>query len=281
MEKISLYNGKVTIFKKGKSYYSKEECLPEQKIMSVTRGLGCLAKDALKFWSSGCAAGYMFDNWDIKKTYTKEDKIAMAQKAYTSFLGVVKKKAGRGSQIHEFAEDYFNGKNPEMPTDPNVLNGVNAFLEQANKTDLIPVKTERLVYSKRFKIVGLLDLDAKKKRKGTKHVVDYKTVSMYKAAKAWELGKWPDGLARDKNGEVIKYPVFLEPMIQASIYRGMIMEETGDYYDESYIWRFDQQTGEFDCETLSPEFQDEAYEMYCDRLLPVKSFLDKHEIKPY
>ena len=285
MESIKLYGGKVEIFYSERTYreekYQTFFDKDEGKITSVTGNMKCLDKPALKFWSANVGAEYFYLNWDPKKMKTKMDMIEMANGISKAHSNILKEKATRGKLIHTFAEEYFGGKKPAMPKDEKVMNGVAAFLKWANESDLVTVDMERVLYSRKFNVVGKADNTSKRKGKSLKHIVDYKTVSMYKRCRAWELEKWPDGLARDQFGNLIKYPVFLEPRIQVSAYRGMAMEEDKEDYGESYIMRFDQETGDFDVEIIPVEFQNEAWKMYGEHLTEVSKFISKYDIKPY
>jgi len=285
MNSIKLYQGKVELFyserthneEKYQTFFDKDG----KKIKSVTGNMKCLDKPALKFWSANMAADYFFNNWDAKKENTRVDMIDMAREMAKAHSNILKEKSVRGKMIHTFAEDYFKGNKPAMPKDEKVLNGATSFLKWASESDLVSVSMERTLYSKKFNIVGKCDNISKRKRKSLRHIVDYKTISMYKKCRAWELNQWPDGLVRDQFGNLIKYPVFLEPRVQVSAYRGMAMEEDQEEYGESYIVRFDQETGDCDIETISVEFQDEAWKMYANHLTEVSSFMDKYEVKTY
>ena len=282
-KEIICYNGKVKIYQEDGIWNGE----PTHKffdskgntIDSVTKYLKHLNKEALKFWAGVCSAEYIFDNWDENKTYGKEMIKEIVCKASFAFMNILKEKGGRGKEIHKFAEEYIKGNKPAIPDDPKILNGVNSFLGWYKETDLIPVETEKILYSLKHNIVGVGDLIAKRKKGNTNHIVDYKTVSMYKKAKNWESEQFPDGLWKDEQGNRKKYPVFIEPRIQVAIYRGMSIEETGKKFGDSYILRFDQETGDFDNETISAEFQDEAYEMFTKHLKPVSKFLNKYEVK--
>ena len=83
MQELKLYQGKVQLFfdertyrnEKYQTFYNKAG----DKIKSVTGGLKCLNKEALKFWAANRAAEYFFNNWDPKKKYTKEEVIELAK----------------------------------------------------------------------------------------------------------------------------------------------------------------------------------------------------------
>ena len=169
MQEIVLYGGKVKIYRSPrKSFFTDEAGEKENKILSVGRVNGALAKDALKFWSAACTAEEIFENLKAGKSYTKSEITDMVKRASTAHLRQVNKKKVKGSKIHEFAEDYANGLKPEMPEDQKVLNGVNAFLEWFQGTDIKPISTEQKLYSKKINVVGIADQIGIKKRKKMK-----------------------------------------------------------------------------------------------------------------
>jgi len=279
MEKVKLYNGSVTIlFEPRKHKYLHED---NSKILSVSKVKDVLNKDALVWWASHCAAAHVNEHWDIGQTYNKAEKIALLKEAYFKHNDVKTQKAKTGKGVHGFAEQFVKGEKPSMPEDELIRNGANAFLKWWNEADFIPVYTERIVYSKKLDIAGRGDLVVKKKQNGKYkyHVVDYKAVSMYKKAKFYEEDKYPDGFVIDeRTGEKVKYPIFDEPIIQVSAYRGFLIEELKKDFGESYVIRFDQEFGDFDVTPLSEELQDQAYKTF-SHLVPVRHYLDKYGVK--
>jgi hypothetical protein len=66
--------------------------------------------------------------------------------------------ANIGGQIHDWIELYAKGENPEMPEDPQVLIGVNSFLDWVIEHKVKFVFAEKIVYSKEHDYIGKADL---------------------------------------------------------------------------------------------------------------------------
>jgi len=304
MQIEKLYGGEVAIsFEPGRHKYSHEKVIGKHQIgdaiMSVTKALKVLDKAGLVWWAAGMAAEHIFENWSVDRSYSDEQKLALVREAYMKHRAAKEAKAEKGSEVHNFAEAFVLGKKPPMPDDPNIRNGANAFMKWWAETELEPIKTEGMAYSKKLDIAGRIDLVAKSKnpksRRNGYHIVDYKAVSMYKRLRSFEYASYqanpegwpkykkfipsPDGFAIDKkSGEKVRYPVFDGPILQVSAYRAFKQEETGKDYGESYVVRFDQEFGDFDVTVLSPEFQDKAFEAY-KHLAKVAQYLEGYGVK--
>ena len=64
-----------------------------------------------------------------------------------------------GTNVHKFIEDFWMGKNPEIPEDPDVKSRVMDFLEVYNKRlhRLTPLKSELKIFSRRWRLAGTID----------------------------------------------------------------------------------------------------------------------------
>ena len=65
--------------------------------------------------------------------------------------------ATTGSKVHDWCEDYVNGKNPAMPDDAQVLRGVNAFLDWVKNNKVTFIVAEQKLYSKEYGYCGQAD----------------------------------------------------------------------------------------------------------------------------
>ena len=83
------------------------------------------------------------------------------------------KAADIGTEIHQWASDWILKKNPEMPTDEKVVNGITAFLKFQKEHKLKWIESERYIFSKKYKYAGILDAIAKKNNKLI--LVDFKS----------------------------------------------------------------------------------------------------------
>lgn len=64
-----------------------------------------------------------------------------------------------GTIVHKWIEDFWSGKNPEMPQDEEVLSRVNKFLDLYEKRfkNLVPLKSELKIFSKKWRLAGTID----------------------------------------------------------------------------------------------------------------------------
>ena len=120
-----------------------------------------------------------------------------------------------GTMVHQFAEDYATGKHPQYPRNKQARTGCEAFLDWWNQNKVKPIQCEKIIYSRRFKYAGTLDLECE--IDGSLALLDYKTGSMFKP-------EWP---------------------IQLAGYEQARYEETGVEY-RRFCLRFDKETGEFE-----------------------------------
>ena len=209
-----LYNGKIKVafYEKSHRYIVNDKDRP----LSVTACTGIIDKSRpLIYWAIGLAKDYLNT---IKPGQITPLDIEEAGKQHT-----IRKEAAAtsGSKVHAWAEQciLFKLKRikelPEMPKEKAVRLGVMAFLKWVDERKIKFLDTEKLVYSKKYKFVGILDCTAL--IKGKKYIVDFKT---------------------SKN-------VYPEMFFQIAGYRGADEEESGIKYDGSIIAHFSKDTGDF------------------------------------
>ncbi len=212
-----LYKGKVTV------EFFDEWLNPETKRInthvylvngkrcpiSVTKVTGKLDKsDVLKKWAVDQAKDYLLELIESGAAVTSED-VLEAAKQHTIRLA---KAATSGTLVHEWAEQYIKGQNPPMPEEDNVTNGVMAFLDWVKEYDVRFIASEKLVYSKKHGVVGLMDCKFTMGREDHKiiHAGDFKTSS----------------------------GIYTEMRYQVSGYQAMDEEESGCVYGDKWIMRF-------------------------------------------
>lgn len=217
---IKMYKGSVQIeFYEAKHWYKhKGEKLT---IISVTGACGIVDKSRpLLIWATRLAKEFLLDvleNGQIVNTGHIEEAVKQHQ--------VKKDEAGsRGNEVHKFAEEYIKGKNPELPKDEKVLNGVTAFLSWIKENDVKFKESERMIYSKKHDFVG--HLDAVAVIKGKTSLIDFKT----------------------SNG------IYSTMCYQVAAYQLAYEEETGKgLTGPRYIIRFDKDNGDFHVHNLDEE----------------------------
>lgn len=128
-----------------------------------------------------------------------------------------------GTNVHKWIEDYYNGLNPEMPTDERELDRIHKFLsiydERLHK--FTPIHQEFRVFSRKWGLAGTLD--ALFKLNEGRYVGDWKTNKKFttdddtEGRKQKLLYPFNDMWDNSLNGY----------SIQLSLYRLILQEESG------------------------------------------------------
>lgn len=254
-EKIELYKGKITIWfvdeewVKGHGYIRHGYFHPKnggpdfnRRIVSSTGATGMIDKSTpMKYWAVNLSIDFLVEKLKAE-TEINFELLEEARKQHTLFL---KKAADIGTQVHDWVEGFVKyelkiGKKPKMPENEKVANGVNGFLQWRGENKIEFIESEKFVYSRKYDFGGKLDIKALVDGKLT--LLDCKTCNMWKKDK-----KKPDGFARDKDGNLIKSPVYDEQRYQAASYLLADEEENKKVYKgDRIILRLDKEFGEFD-----------------------------------
>jgi len=190
---------------------------------SVTAATGVIDKSRpLICWAVGLTKDFLMENLKILIDDTKGDKIAKIIEEAVKQYSIKKQKAADvGTQVHAWVEAFIKAKSkkdwPKIPKDPQVFNGITAFLKWVDEYEVKFVSSEKLIYSKKYKYAGIMDAEAVIKRKLC--VIDFKTGKAF-------------------------YP---EMRFQVSAYQAAAEEESGkEYSGNKWLARFDKETGEFE-----------------------------------
>jgi hypothetical protein len=210
-------------------------------IISVTRATGVIDKSRpLIYWAVGLTKGYLMENLKILIDDTKGDKISALIEEAVKQHSIKKQEAGDiGTQVHNWVEMFIKAKSkkdyPEIPKEPQIFNGVTAFLKWVDEYEVKFVSSEKIIYSKKYKYAGIMDAEAIIKRKLC--VIDFKT----------SKGIYP------------------EMRFQVSAYQGASEEERGkEYSGNKWLARFDKETGEFEAHEFAE--QDKDYKAFLSAL---------------
>lgn len=150
--KQALYNNTVEIVFYPNSHQYKRN---GKNITSVTSALGMVDKSqALIKWAIGLAENYLLDHLE---TGNRVDRHAISEACQQHSIRK-QEAADIGTLIHDWAEQYALGKNPKLPEDEKVLNGVLAFLKWVDENQIKFLETERIIYSIKHNYVGIMDL---------------------------------------------------------------------------------------------------------------------------
>lgn len=237
----SLYNGEVTIQRgdfgsKRHAYYWKEK---DYFVPGVTSILSILDKPALLPWAAGLASKYVEKN--LPESPTKEQIKAVCERAKTEWRTVRDAAGDVGTRVHAIAESLFKGVPVELPTDPLVVNGLKALQEWLSANEILPIESERIVFSKSYFLCGTMDLLAAVNGKLSE--VDFKTGS----------GIYP------------------EHKFQTAIYRDAWQEENKEDIEQIIIVNLDKKTGKPKVLTISDKAE---MQFYADTFLRIKSVND-------
>jgi CRISPR/Cas system-associated exonuclease Cas4 (RecB family) len=189
----------------------------KEKLLSVTGCTSVVDKSGpLVWWAVGLSRDFLLEAINEGKSISSDDIVEASNQHQ------IKKEAAAtiGSKVHKWAEAFAKAKVDKdilpLPKDPQVLAGVNAFLKWIDANDVKFISSERIVFSKSKKFVGIMDAEAVVN--GKLCVIDYKTSSN----------------------------VYPEHYMQVSAYQAALSEENGKVYTGKWIIRFDKNTGEFD-----------------------------------
>ena len=205
-----LYKGKVVIdFDPEKHIFWDKN---SNRITSVTSCTGIIDKSRpLIFWAVGLMRDYLIQK-EKDGFIIAEETIVEASK-----LHQVRKEeaADVGTKIHDWVELWIKGKHPEAPTEPQVMNGVNAFLKWVKETKIKLKNSETIVYSRKNDFAGIMDAEGK--MDGAEVIVDFKSSNaIYNEYRYQLAGYW---IARE--------------------------EETKKKFDGGWIIKFGKNDGEF------------------------------------
>ena len=211
---FTLYSGAVVIeFKEANhSYWKVEKDGKKRRLTGVTTFMKVLDKPALVPWAVNTAIDNVRER---KEELQSAGPVAFEEILESAKNLYIKKKdeaADLGSIIHNWCEDYIKGKNPVMPEDPQVTQGVLSFLEWVEHSKVKFASSERIIYSQKYDYVGTLDAEAT--IGGKLYLIDFKT----------------------SNG------IYPETRLQTAAYQWADQEERGVQYEGRWILRLSKET---------------------------------------
>src|SRR5690348_15831464 len=124
--KNKLYQGQIELlFNEFKhSYY-----VDNKKIPSVTTILSVINKPALINWAAGQVVDFIKTQIEPGKPYDEIQLATMLEEARKAHYKKKADAAGYGTFMHQYIEDYINGKNPGMPVHEGLAMSVKKFHE--------------------------------------------------------------------------------------------------------------------------------------------------------
>lgn len=179
-----LYNGKVKIrfVESNHAYWLIEkdgkQVKPMKRLSGVTSFTGKVfdKSDALIGWALDLTGDYLMEHQDeLRKKKGNMDEILKEAKAASS--NQKDRAIEIGKAVHAWIEAHIKNESPDMPDDPSVLQGVNAFIQWMDSVGAKFDWSERVVYSKKYNFVGTADVGlrfTKGDLKGKKLLGDWK-----------------------------------------------------------------------------------------------------------
>lgn len=159
MIQVKRYNDKIIINfdeEKHRFYINGES------VLGVTTFLSVINKPALIPWAVKTTINYFSDRVDellagkIKLDELNANEILYgAKKAHEDIKDIA---AETGKAIHKWVDQFVKKEKPEMPTDPAILNGVNAFLKWKSENKVKIFDSEKIIYSKKYHYGGIIDI---------------------------------------------------------------------------------------------------------------------------
>ena len=184
-----------------------------------------VAKPALMYWVANCAGNFVDEffgevgNADSTMYIGQDDILALKTGVKTAHTKVSNSGIKVGKDFHKYAEDAVSWKLgnstdiPELPTDLQTLNSVNAFREWVNLNEIKWLSSEEKIYNRELKFAGTVDAVAEINDEFC--VIDWKTGS----------------------------GIYEEMYLQCAAYAKTIEDIYGRDVDAFYILRLDKKTG--------------------------------------
>lgn len=242
-EKIyKLYGGAIVIrfVDPGHQYWLIEQdgktVKPMKRLTGVTSFTGAVI-DKSNFlipWALDLTSDYLMEHKDeLKKR--NADLATIFEDAKAASAIEKERAADIGKAVHAWIESHVKGEKPDMPEDPKVLQGVNAFIGWVEENGAKFLWTERVVYSRKFGYVGTADVGL------------HLTKGPYKGKKP--LGDW-----KVSNG---LYPAV---QLQTAGYQGAIVEENPkEKFDGRLAVRISSETEEEYTERMEKKWARKGY----------------------
>lgn len=108
----------------------------------VTTIVGCMDKPKLKGWAARMATEYLGEVLEPGKPYSEAELAAFLEAAKGAYNVRSDKAKEKGTQAHEWIKWHIYGTRPPLPSDPDVLSAVNAFLEWTASHEVVFLEPE-------------------------------------------------------------------------------------------------------------------------------------------
>lgn len=127
---------------------------------SVTGILDIINKPALMGWAVKMCAEYLEDNLEIGKPIDELIKMRLIKEMKSAHRRKSGDAADIGSIVHQFAEDYVQGKDPALPVNKEARQAAESFLDWMSQHHVKILASERRIFSRKHYYAGTMDLEA-------------------------------------------------------------------------------------------------------------------------
>lgn len=172
LQSHTLYNGTVRLdFDPVKHRYK----INGEYAYGVTTALSVIAKPQLIWWAATMAADHVKANLVPGVGLDELEIQELCDGARKAHNRKKDKAADAGTYIHNYIEDFVNGKNPSRPINPQLNRVIDDFMQWWEKTNIEVISAEQVFCSPTLKLAGTADLVCKVDGKLT--IMDWKTGS--------------------------------------------------------------------------------------------------------
>lgn len=157
METYKLYGGQVTLtFNEARHLYTVDD----KAVDGVTTVLSIINKPALLPWAAKMASEEVARCLKPGVGLDELEIIELCDRAKKAYRAKAERAATIGSAVHAWIEDWINKKNPPMPTNPEMRNGVDAFLRWVSSHNVQFLNAEEKIFSRKNYYAGTFDFEA-------------------------------------------------------------------------------------------------------------------------
>jgi hypothetical protein len=153
-----LYNGEIKlIFEPYRHKYQ----INGKSVSSVTTILSVINKPALINWAATTAVDCVVEQISPGVSYDEIQLMTIFEKAKKAHWQKKVDAGNIGTFVHNWVEDYINGKHPQLPNNENLKKAVQKFLDWQKEHKVEFLMSEQQIYSRKFNYTGTLDFICK------------------------------------------------------------------------------------------------------------------------
>jgi len=208
----------------GHSYYDVDADGNETKVPGVTTLLGDgIPKGGLTNWAAGEAAQYAITHWDELQELGLLERAKQIQYAWQRTRDAA---AGKGTTIHQLAEQLLHGQKVEIP--PGLEGHVEACVRFLDTYQVEPVVSETTVVNRAIPYAGTVDLVADMlagRLRAARYLFDWKTGKSVYAEAALQLAAYAHA-EHWVGGDGLEHP-----MSELGIERAAVVHLRADGFD--------------------------------------------------